>query len=56
MKLRELVRHRLVLVKNSVHGIMLMKGIQVSNACTHTFTLQYMKKLNIKITSFMLLT
>ena len=51
MDLRELVRHRLVLVrmktklKNSIHGIMLMKGIQVSNACTHTFTLQYMEKL-----------
>jgi len=49
MELRELVRHRLVLVrmktKNSIHGIMLMKGIQVSNACTHTFTLQYMEKL-----------
>ena len=51
MKLRELVRHRLVLVrmktklKNSIHGIMLMKAIQVSNACTHTFTLQYMEKL-----------
>ena len=51
MELRELVRHRLVLVrmktklKNSIHGIMLMKGIQVSNACTHTFTLQYMVKL-----------
>ena len=55
MELRELVRHRIVLVrmktklKNSIHGIMLMKGIQVSNACTHTFTLEYideLKKLN----------
>lgn len=42
MELRELVRHRLVLVrmktklKNSIHGIMLMKGIQVSNACIYS--------------------
>src|SRR5215831_185575 len=55
MELRELVRHRIVLVrmrtklKNSIHGIMLMKGIQLSNTCTSTFTLEYideLKKLN----------
>jgi len=55
MELRELVRHRIVLVrmrtklKNSIHGIMLMKGIQLSNTCTNTFTLEYideLKKLN----------
>lgn len=55
MELRELVRHRIVLVrmrtklKNSIHGITLMKGIQLSNTCTNTFTLEYideLKKLN----------
>ena len=54
MELRELVRHRIVLVrmrtklKNTIHGITLMKGIQL-NTCTNTFTLEYideLKKLN----------
>src|SRR5215469_15503240 len=50
MELRELVRHRIVLVrmrtklKNSIHGIMLMKGIQLSNTCTNTFTAGLVKQ------------
>lgn len=51
MELRELVRHREVLVKirtkmkNKIHGIMLMKGIKISNIGTHTFTKKYNEQL-----------
>lgn len=51
MELRELVRHREALVKirtkmkNKIHGIMLMKGIKISNVGTHTFTKKYNEQL-----------
>lgn len=51
MELRELVRHREVLVKirtkmkNKIHGIMLMNGIKISNVGTHTFTKKYNEQL-----------
>jgi transposase len=55
MELRELVRHRIALVrmrtrlKNKIHGIMLMKGMRVNNNnnnSTARFTIEYINKLH----------
>ena len=46
MELRELVRHRIALVrmrtrlKNKIHGIMLMKGMRINNNSTARFTIK----------------
>ena len=52
MELRELVRHRIALVrmrtrlKNKIHGIMLMKGMRINNNnSTARFTIEYINKL-----------
>ena len=54
MELRELVRHKIALVrmrtrlKNKIHGIMLIKGMRINNNnnnSTARFTIEYINKL-----------
>ena len=51
MELRELVRHRIALIrmrtrlKNNIYEIMLMKGMRINNNSTTCFTIEYINKL-----------